>query len=486
MRPDGNAPRRNTLAAHTWMIAGAILLVPLTGCGDSIVGPGTPRGAEITEGHGSTVVAAEATPLSILIVDDAGRGVPGVPVNWEIIRGAGALSQTNTMTSSGGVASVVWTSSGEAGTGRVAARPEGVNAVFIEFEVVPGEKSRIETSQDRIDLTYLGERESLSVQTTDDHGNQVPGDVTWTISDTTVVALDNDKQITALNVGDALLELSSGTVTRELPVSVRQIPSTVTSSPSEVNFEAIGDSLAIDVEVRDAGGSIIPVGAEQVSWFTGSSSIASVSETGVIQARGPGETRITGEIAGALASIDVVVEPKVVTVEVQTDKGLLTWLGEPVNFTARARDRNGHVITSEPADFKWTTTNGRVIEVDEDGIGRAVGNGAVSVRASRDGVHRSMLLKVEQQTTEIEVAPSEVSMDTIGQMVQLVAQPYDLGGSEIEVVLNEFTFSSRNTSVATVSSGGTVIAQGQGSTIVNIEHRGYTTQVSVWVSPSGP
>ncbi|HEX6048310.1 MAG TPA: Ig-like domain-containing protein [Gemmatimonadaceae bacterium] len=169
---------------------------------------------------------------------------------------------------------------------------------------------------------------------------------------------------------------------------------------------------------------------------------------------------------GSVAS--VVITPSTATVAV----------GATVPLTAEVLDAAGQVIpgrkvvwVSSDADIATVSSNGEV-------TGRAVGD--VQIAASAEGKNAIAQITVNP-TPVASVRLSPTSQDLlVGQTVQLVAEPLDIGGAVLPG--RPVIFSSSNETAATVSSAGLVTALAAGSAIITAASEAKTAVATITVS----
>jgi hypothetical protein len=182
---------------------------------------------------------------------------------------------------------------------------------------------------------------------------------------------------------DALADSVTVTVTVAAVAGVSVSPATDT-----LNVDETRQLVAV---ARDAAGN--PLAGRQFTWTTGSASIASVSGTGVVTARGAGTVVITVRCEGqsATAAITVLTPPPpppppppaaVASVTVTPTSPSLS-VGDTVRLSAVARDSGGNVLSGR--SFTWTVANGVVASVTTSGTVTALGVGITTVTVTCEG-----------------------------------------------------------------------------------------------------
>lgn len=150
-------------------------------------------------------------------------------------------------------------------------------------------------------------------------------------------------------------------------------------------------------------------------------------------------------------------ETRASSLSVSPDSAGSNALGDTVTFSAVVRDGNGDAMSDVAID--WAATGDSVATV-EDGDAVARGDGTARIIASAEGLADSAALTVEQEASRVTVTPAADTL-TAGESIQLSAEAVDGNGNRI--ASPEVTWSSSDTTVATVGSTGLVRAKADGS-----------------------
>lgn len=167
----------------------------------------------------------------------------------------------------------------------------------------------------------------------------------------------------------------------------------ITISPTSAVL-AIGDTVSLSATARRATGQTV-TGVTFV-WSADDDSVASVSNSGVVEAIGIGRTPIRARVGSVEGSINVDVQaapaPAVASVEIQPTQAVLTE-GQSMEFDAIARDANGGVITGRGE--QWTAGDSSVVFVEPLGRSTGLRPGATTVQVRIDGQTATAALRVE-------------------------------------------------------------------------------------------
>jgi uncharacterized protein YjdB len=156
-----------------------------------------------------------------------------------------------------------------------------------------------------------------------------------------------------------------------------------------------------------------------------------------------------------------------------------------VQLSATLRDASGNTLTGRTVD--WSSTNTTVATVSPSGLvtGRATGSAVVSARSEGRVGSATVTVVPPEPVATVTVTPSPAPV-WAGNTIQLMATLRDASG---DVLLGRtVTWSSGNSSVATVSAAGlvTALAVGQATLTATSEGRTGSTSVTVTAPPPPP
>jgi uncharacterized protein YjdB len=158
----------------------------------------------------------------------------------------------------------------------------------------------------------------------------------------------------------------------------------------------VGSSVALTAEVRDTDGQVLA--SVRVSWTSEDSTIAQVSQSGIVTALRPGTVRIAASSWGkdAIATITVqagpIVLPAVGRVVIAPTNARIEE-GETIQLNASVLDAQDRVITGIPVT--WSSSNTSRATVDHTGLVRGLSNGTVTISASAGGKTGSTTVRID-------------------------------------------------------------------------------------------
>ena len=295
--------------------------------------------------------------------------------------------------------------------------------------------------------------------------------LTWKSSDTSIATVDSNGKVTAKNkVGSCTITVttSDGGYKATCTVKVVILTTSIKLNKSSASIKA-GNSLALTATVAPTNAT-----DKTVTWTSSNTSVATVSSSGVVKALAGGSCTITATSSGgqkATCTVSVSQDAQAVTL----DKNILT-LYVSQQYTLKT------TLTPSTAtvnNYTWTSSNTAVAVVSSAGKITAVKEGVAVITVSIGSVKATCTVNV---VTKIPVTgitiPNEVSL--------LKGESYAIDStiSPSNASNKNITWTSSNTSVATVSSSGVVKAVGTGRAVITAKTSdgGYTDTCNIYVT----
>jgi probable HAF family extracellular repeat protein len=457
-------------AAPAVAVAAALLA---TSCGDGgggggIAGPDTRVASVIVGGAPATLEVGASAQLSATARSADGAPIGGKTFAWTTSDASLASVGSTGNLSVLGAGSVAITArestSGVAGTLTLTLVPAAVQSVI----VTPDSASVI-----------AGGTQQLSAELKDARGAVLAGrPITWSSSDTLVARVDATGLITGVRPGapvtiSATAEGKAG-ITR---ISVVPVPvASVTLSPDTLALQ-VGATGLLAATVRDASGAVLS--GRLVVWTSSDTTVASVAEVGLVTARAAGAATITAATEGRSASVHVTVAPvQVASVEISPVGPLTVEVGASVTLSAVARGGSGAVLPGRTVI--WTSADTATATIDAAGVlvGRRAG-GPVAVTGTVEGVGGSVMVTVAAVTVaSVSVAPDTATLE-VGSSRQLTAAVRDVAGGALAG--RPVTWTSSDTTVATVTDAGLAVAHAAGSATITASSGGMVGTAAITV-----
>jgi uncharacterized protein YjdB len=387
----------------------------------------------------TTIIIGQSTVLTATVKDVNGNTVSRA-VLWSSSKPAKA-----TVTSSGVVTAV------DTGAVTITATSEGVSGTA-SVTIVPVPVASVTVTPPSATIG-VGKTVALAAVTKDANGNILTGrTITWSTSDATVATVSSTGVVTGQGSGGksatitATSEGKSGTAT----ITVTLVPVgsvTVTPSPDSV---AIGQTVQLTATVKDTNGLIVT--DRPVTWTSSNTAVATVSPTGLVKGVALGTVTISAKAETKTGQASVKVTPvPVASVTVQpSDDTILQ--NQSTTFTAVTKDANGNVLTGRL--ITWTSSNTSVATVSTSGTTTGGVVGVTTITATSEGKNGTATLHVNPApVASVVVSPATASINK-GQMVQLRATAMDASNHALSG--RTFTWTSGNSTIATVDSSGIV------------------------------
>ena len=223
-------------------------------------------------------------------------------------------------------------------------------------EPVPQTPARITLSPEAATLTALGGTLQLTATVLDQEGKVIAdAGVSWTSTNASIVKVDANGLVTAVQNGYVHISARSGEVSATASIIVAQASSRIEIMPASATLGAPGETVQLTYTVYDGNGEVIP--GAGVSWSSADDAVATVSATGLVTAVGNGNTRIMASSGEVSETITVTVEIDYVGIE-------RTILLEFYNATAGPNWENSTNWMSDAPVGEWygieTDSEGRV------------------------------------------------------------------------------------------------------------------------------
>ena len=298
----------------------------------------------------------------------------------------------------------------------------------------------------------------VGAQTSVDKGNRialltesVKNDYTWSTSDKKVATVDYKGRVTGRKAGVCTITAvhDDGTI-HTCTVTVTQPVTKVSIPKSSISIDR-GLTFNLEASVRPDDATV-----KTLVYSSSDASIASVDANGVVTALRAGKATITATAAsGRKDSIRVTVTQPVTSIalsmsEATVDKGYRISLAADV-LPADATNKK----------LTWTSSDKKIATVDSRGrvTGRKAGTCIVTATA-KSGVAVSCQITVTQPVTKVSIPKSSISIDR-GLTFNL-----DASIRPDDATVKTLTYSSSDSSVASVDANGVVTALRAGKATV--------------------
>ena len=307
--------------------------------------------------------------------------------------------------------------------------------------------------------------------------------VAWQSSNPALATVNSSGKVAAIAKGSVTISAIADGKVGSAPLTIAApAPASIAITPSGVALTK-GQSAQLVAQVLDANGSVIP--NQPVTWSTMNSTVAAVTSDGAVTGMNIGNTDAKASASGLSASASVTVTD-VPAASISLSPTRLSLLpGDTARITAVVKDGNGGILADRGVN--WSSSNAGVVTVAATGTATAVAAGTATITGQVDGVTASVAVTVSAPppvavaSISVTLTPSSI---TVGQSAQSVATLRDAAGNVLTG--RSITWSSANTSVATVSSSGAVSAVGAGSASIIATSEGQTGAATETVDAPAP
>ena len=286
-------------------------------------------------------------------------------------------------------------------------------------------------------------------------------------------------QVTAKAPGEALITVKTedGGKTAECRVTVNDAfvdVAGVTIDPPSKNMLAVGESITLTATVSPDNAT-----NKSVTWSSDNEAVAKVgATTGEVTAEGVGEATITATAnGGKKASCKITVHVPVESIILDKESATL-FIGDTLTLTA--------TVTPDAATVKsitWTSSNGTVATVDQNGkvTARSVGAATITAKAGEQSATCTITVKQEVAATGVKILNAPETLD-YGTPLKLEAKVIPDTATNQEV-----SWSSSKDSIATIDKDGNVKTVGEGDVTftVKTEDGGHEASCTIKIVKTG-
>lgn len=315
----------------------------------------------------------------------------------------------------------------------------------------------------------IGVGDFTPIKCTIDPVNADDRTLTWASSDTSAVSVDANGTVKGIKGGTS----ATITATAVNGVSASIVVKVEAAKPESVSLNAsektlcIGDTFTLIATIKPSEAA-----NDELTWMSGNSAVATVSD-GVVTAVGTGTATITVKTSNGLkAECKVTVKKLEATgVTVSPSKADVK-IGELLSLSAK--------VTPDKAEQKvtWTSSDTSIATVSRNGVIKGIKVGTVTITAKT--------ANGKTASCKVTVKPIEVSSISLNVTSKELEQGKTLAlyatVNPANATVKTVTWSSSNTSVATVDANGKVTAKSKGTaTITATSNNGKTATCKITV-----
>jgi uncharacterized protein YjdB len=238
-----------------------------------------------------------------------------------------------------------------------------------------------------------------------------------------------------------------------------------------------GATLQLQPTLTDSAGNVLT--GRTITWSSNNGPVATVSSSGLVTAAGTGSATITATSEGQSGTAGITVTTVPVASVTVAPATLSLQTGQTGQLTATPKDANGNSLSGRVVT--WSSNNTSVATVNGSGLVTAgATSGSATITATSEGQSGTATANVTFiPVASVTVSPASASPQ-VGQTTQLTATPKDASGNPLSG--RAVTWSSNNTTVATVNGTGLVSAKAAGSATITATSEGQSGTASITVT----
>ena len=307
----------------------------------------------------------------------------------------------------------------------------------------------------------------VSLQASVTPENATYNHVTWTSSDTSIATVNQIGTVTAVSKGDVVITAAAESKAARCTIKVSELGLTLT--PSRLSI-AVGEHQVISASITPDSASGTPI-----AWTSSNENVATVDQNGTITGVGEGDAVITAQTGSTQAFCDVSVIIPVTSVTLNKENLTLTE-GESEYLTCTVVPDN-----ATHRNVVWTSSNKRIVSVNSDGLVTANRPGKAEIIATAGGESASCPVEVLAKVIPVTAVNISKSSAVLVEGNYLFLYAYVSPSNATDKTV---TWTSSDTSVATVAQNGRVMALAPGDVVITAQSGDVSATCSIRVRPS--
>jgi uncharacterized protein YjdB len=343
-----------------------------------------------------------------------------------------------------------------------------VDYLTAKFPIVPGApKNLVSIAVTPVNPSIAkGSKQQFTATGTYSDGStqDLSSTATWSSSNASVATISGTGLATGVGAGTSTIQAASGSVSSSTSLTVTgAVPTSIAVTPANPSI-ATGATQQFTATGSYSDGSTQNL-TNSVTWSSSNTSVAMISSAGLASGVGTGSSTIQAASGSVTGSTTLNVTGAVLTSIAVTPANPSITKGATQQFTATGTysDGSSQNLTNS---VTWRSLNTSVATVSSTGLASTAGSGSSTIQAASGSVTGSTTLTVTATAvlSSITVTPANPSIRR-GATQQFTAIGSYSDGSTKNLT-NSVTWSSSNTSVATISGTGLARAVGVGTSTI--------------------
>jgi hypothetical protein len=298
--------------------------------------------------------------------------------------------------------------------------------------------------------------------------------VTWVSSNTAVAAVFANGAVSGEGSGTANITAAlSGVTSPGLKLTVKAVSSilvTPAASPRNLDVGATQQFTAIATYSDGASADI----SSQVTWLSSNPQVATIYANGLATGIAAGSAGITATLSGVTSQATALAVQPLSSIAISPASPNNLVVGAAQHFTAIGTFADGSLmdITSQ---VTWSSATANIATITAGGAATGVKTGTDKITATMAGITSQPVTLNVISLSAISVAPSSPANMGVGSTQHFTATGSYSDGSTADFT-SQVVWSSSNSTVVTIASGGIATAVGGGTTNIIATFGGLTSQ----------
>src|SRR3974390_3535286 len=305
--------------------------------------------------------------------------------------------------------------------------------------------------------------------------------VSWTVEGANIASISSTGVIRPNSTGAGFLRAVYETVSTKAPLTITAAPLvSLAINPSSPNLPlGLGVQLKAIGQYADSSTGDV---TSQVNWSSGSTTIATVGPSGQAVSRSLGVTTISASMGNVQASAALSVTAAALTAIAVTGGSQSLAIGQKTQMHALGSFTDGS-RQDLTASAQWTSSNPKVVAVNNAGLAVASSQGSATIAASMQSLSAASPLSVTSAArVSLSVTPSS-GVILPGSAHQLLVTGTYTDGSTADLTANS-TWNSSDLQTVSVDSHAMVYAFDVGNAQATASYQHQQASAGVTVQPT--
>ncbi|MBM6994803.1 Ig-like domain-containing protein [Paenibacillus sp. DXFW5] len=350
-------------------------------------------------------------------------------------------------------------------------------------------KYSLDSSASDLTVTAKAKVDNASIEPKD-----VTADAEWTSSNAGVLTVEKG-QITLTGSGEATITAKYAGLTASFkakvtsPYSGLKLYQTVGTTDTEIQEKEDLELIMADKEVKLRVKTVLASDSttnsdvsDKATWASTDNGVATV-EDGTVKIVSTGKATITASYLGEQVKVDIYVRAPYEAILLTPSGDQMMFIGEALAMDAGVRVKaNETQDVSDVAD--WSSSNKLIATVDDKGVISAKSTGTTTIKASYQGVSKSMKLTVLPTVTKLEVEKDQMDVYLGGSASLPKVTGTKLDGETVDLS-NAITWTSSQENIAIVEDGKIVTKELDDSVVsAEVTLTGKLTEAGTGLTPN--